>query len=320
MAKADGLSSLGSHRVGHDWSDLVAAAAATYIGARLGVPAVTQGMGWKPGIRRREASLQFHQESCFSHPFLAHLIGWISGLWPSEMITFCLANTLCFTEPENALSRENRDKYIKWSLPQFFHILQGLCFFWFLPAWIALQCLPTEISIDYIYTKYNFYRTHYIKYVWFSSSFYNCYQWKANPIHAALTGIGTLVWMIFNSRRQSFHKTLQMKSYVKASYIKQMKEKLVQCWPGQQKVSRFRYAQKMEHKAGHGPWDSWSLKTTERKDVGFGFGETLVWILKLTRYVSIGEWFNFSRAKLFVCKMETVIPILFALFFFGGTV
>ena len=47
-----------------------------------------------------------------------------------------------------------------------------------------------------------------------------------------------------------------MKSYVKASYIEQMKEKLVQCWPGQQKVSRFRYAQKMEHKAGHGPWDS----------------------------------------------------------------
>lgn len=127
-----------------------------------GATAVTQGMGWRPGIRRREASLQFHQESCFSHPFLAHVIGWISGLWPSEMTTFYLVDTLCFPEPEKALSRENRGKYIRWSLAQFFHILQGLCFFWLLPAWIALQCLPTEVSIDYIYTKCNFHRTYYI--------------------------------------------------------------------------------------------------------------------------------------------------------------
>ena len=67
-----------------------------------GATEVAQGMGWRPGIRRREASLQFHEESCFSHPFLAHVIGWISGLWPSEMTTFYLADTLCFTEPENA--------------------------------------------------------------------------------------------------------------------------------------------------------------------------------------------------------------------------
>lgn len=49
-----------------------------------GASAATPRMGWRPGIRRREASLQFHHESCFSHSFLAHLIGWISGFWPTD--------------------------------------------------------------------------------------------------------------------------------------------------------------------------------------------------------------------------------------------
>ena len=47
-AEPGGLSSLGSHRVGHDWSDLAAAAAAAGIGGRRGRG--RQRMRWLDGI------------------------------------------------------------------------------------------------------------------------------------------------------------------------------------------------------------------------------------------------------------------------------
>ena len=63
MGEPGGLPSMGSHRVGHDWSDLAAAAAAAAAAARLIILVECSDMHSKPFLWNKTHAIGFHNWS-----------------------------------------------------------------------------------------------------------------------------------------------------------------------------------------------------------------------------------------------------------------
>lgn len=114
--------------------------------------------GLEAGIRRREASLQFHHESCFSN--LLSSSDWVDQWFLAHWWPLSAYTHLCFLNQK--MPWENRGKYIRWSLPLILPYPSRIVPL-LVPA--CLDCSPgpaNSISIGYERDKYNFYRTYYI--------------------------------------------------------------------------------------------------------------------------------------------------------------
>ena len=91
MAEPGGLPSMGSHRVGHNWSDLAAAAAATFILGFWRKPSLTvTPSSWAGGSFWFPHSTMYHH--C-PHPSLSTSLKHTEGRWVFAEGMMCRTNT-----------------------------------------------------------------------------------------------------------------------------------------------------------------------------------------------------------------------------------
>ena len=140
----DGLPSLGSHRVGHDWSDLAAAVAANGCGAKLCIFMVK--WYFPKRILRRVALLYIFQSSLMS--------GLIEDSWISLSVhSICV---ICFGW--NIWRKSGLTQISRWKRENYFHYLSR----WYeisrlitVPNWTCDCFLECNYNVDRIWNHIN---------------------------------------------------------------------------------------------------------------------------------------------------------------------